>query len=350
MPETFADRLLDWFDRHGRRGLPWQDPRTPYRVWLSEVMLQQTQVAAAIPYFLRFVERFPSVAALAGAATDEVLQYWAGLGYYARARNLHRAAQQIVARHAGELPQDLEALTALPGIGRSTAAAILAQAHGLRFAILDANVKRVLARYGAVPGWPGSPAVARPLWALAESLLPQDRLADYTQAMMDLGATLCTARNPACRSCPVSAGCRAHASQSVALYPQPKPRRARPLREAQLLLVEDGNGALLFERRPPAGIWGGLWCLPIAESSEDAAEVLHSRYGLSASPAGTLPPVRHGFTHFDYSLSPRRLHAAPAAEALAEHAALRWINIASEPLPGLPAPIAKLLRQLRQPQ
>jgi A/G-specific adenine glycosylase len=346
MSEAFSRRLLRWFDTHGRHDLPWQQPRTPYRVWLAEIMLQQTQVTAVIPYFQRFLQRFPNLAALAAAPADDVLQHWAGLGYYARARNLHRAAQLIVEQHGGEFPQEIEALQALPGIGRSTAGAVLAQAYGQRHAILDGNVRRVLARHGAIAGWPGEPRVNRQLWALSESLLPQQRLTDYTQAIMDLGATLCTARKPACARCPVSGDCQALLQDRVGEFPSPKPRRERPLRRAQLLVVENAAGALLLERRPPVGIWGGLWCLPVVEEGEDAAAWLHQHFRLRAEPAGDLPGISHGFTHFELELQPRRLRAQATADALGERADLRWITMGEEALPGLPAPIAKLLRGL----
>ena len=353
MSASFSQRLLRWFDHHGRHDLPWQSPRTPYRVWLAEVMLQQTQVAAVIPYFQRFVARFPELADLAAAPADDVLQHWAGLGYYARARNLQRAAQLIVSQHGGEFPRDIEALTALPGIGRSTAGAILAQAYGQRHAILDGNVKRVLARHGAIAGWPGEPRVSKQLWALSESLLPRQRLTDYTQAIMDLGATLCTARKPACTRCPVSADCRAFQSGRVGEFPASRPKRERPLRHARLLLVENAAGEILFERRPPVGIWGGLWCLPMLESGaggdEEASAWLQQHHGLRARTVAALPVISHGFTHFELELSPLRLRAEPAGNALSERAELRWINIAADALPGLPAPVSKLLRMLSAP-
>jgi A/G-specific adenine glycosylase len=342
----FSAQLLNWYDSHGRRDLPWQHPRTPYRVWVAEIMLQQTQVAAVIPYFRRFLERFPELAALAAAPADDVLHAWAGLGYYARARNLQRAAQMVLAEHGGELPAELPALLALPGIGRSTAAAILAQAHGQRHAILDGNVKRVLARHAAVAGWPGEPAVAKRLWALSEGLLPGERLADYTQAIMDLGATLCTARSPQCGRCPVHSDCAAHRAGTTGDYPAARPRRQRPQRQGQLLLVQDDAGRILLERRPPAGIWGGLWCLPIAQSGEVPADFLRASYGLRARSGAALPVIRHAFTHFDYELLPLRMSAACGADAVRERQDLRWINIDEDPLPGLPSPIARMLNQL----
>ena len=240
--DTFASRLLAWFDQSGRHDLPWQHPRAPYRVWLAEIMLQQTQVKTATPYFERFVGVFPTLPDLARASLDEVLAQWSGLGYYARARNLHASARLCVEQHDGELPRDFDALIALPGIGRSTAGAILAQAWGDRFPILDGNVKRVLARYHGIEGWPGSPAVEKVMWALAASHLPQARLADYTQAQMDFGATLCTRANPACVLCPLQHGCAALASGRTASLPTARPGKTLPERSAVVLWAEDAQG------------------------------------------------------------------------------------------------------------
>lgn len=341
--EDFAAQLLHWYDSHGRKQLPWQHPREPYRVWLSEIMLQQTQVATVIPYFERFLARFPDVRALAAAPTDDVLQLWAGLGYYARARNLHRAAQLIVAQFDGEFPQDIETLNALPGIGRSTAAAILAQAHGTRHAILDGNVKRVLARYAAIAGWPGEPAVQKKLWSLSEALLPSERLADYTQAIMDLGAGICTSRKPQCLRCPVQTSCAAFQQNRVSELPASRPRRDRPQRRAHLLLVENADGALLMERRPPSGIWGSLWCPPMLNLGDDWQELLRSRYGLLADSPRQLAPVQHSFTHFDLELIPIKL-ASTVADVVCEAVEYRWVKLdLPDALPGLPAPVRRLL-------
>lgn len=345
MSASFAARLLRWFDRHGRHDLPWQHPRTPYRVWLSEVMLQQTQVATVIPYFERFLQRFPDVRALAAAPLDEVIALWAGLGYYARARNLHRCAQLVVERHGGEFPREMEAMQALPGIGRSTAAAILAQAYGQRHAILDGNVRRVLARHGAVEGFAGAPAVARQLWALSEACLPRTRLADYTQALMDLGATVCTARAPRCAGCPVRVDCAARVQDRVADFPGAKPRRARPRRQSLMLLLEDGQGQVLIEQRAPAGLWGGLWCLPMAGGDEDWRAQCRNRFALEPQQAIELPTLRHGFTHFDLDIRPLRVRVAPAA-AIAEGSALRWTRIGAAPDVGVPAPVRALIETL----
>lgn len=344
MTDAFAHALLAWFDRAGRHDLPWQLERSPYRAWVAEVMLQQTRVAAVIPYFLRFVARFPDANALAAAPLDEVLHHWAGLGYYARARNLHRAAQRIVARHDGRFPDTLELAAALPGIGRSTAGAILAQAFGQRHPILDGNARRVLARWHAVAGWPGTRVVERRLWALAERHTPAARVADYTQAIMDLGATVCRRSRPACGECPVAEGCAARRAGRQAEIPAPRPRRPRPLRRARMLWLRDPTGAVLLERRPSPGVWGGLWCPPELgeESPEDwAARVL----GLAVECGAPQGVVRHGFTHLELEIEavPARL-AAPAA--VMEPGRWLWYNARSPARLGLAAVVPRLTASL----
>ena len=343
--KPFAERVLRWFDQHGRHDLPWQHPRSPYRVWLSEVMLQQTQVTTVIPYFARFLDRFPDVASLAAAPLDDVLALWAGLGYYARARNLHRCAQVVVAEHDGEFPRDFDAIAALPGIGRSTAGAILAQAHGQRLAILDGNVRRVLARHAAIDGWPGQPAVQKQLWQEAERHLPHERLADYTQAMMDLGASVCTARAPKCPHCPIRDDCRARLDDTIARYPGAKPKRERPQRSAQLLLIHDADGCILLERRPPAGLWGALWCPPLLDDGDAPLGDWLAAQSLRQLDAQVLAPFTHSFTHFDLELRPTQLRVEAAADAIGES---RWQWIAADRLAtlGLPAPIRKMLDSL----
>ncbi len=303
----FATRLLHWFNLHGRHDLPWQQPRSPYRVWLSEVMLQQTQVATVIPYFERFLLRFPDLATLASATADDVLAHWAGLGYYSRGRNLHRAAQRCIELHDGELPRTPEELVALPGIGRSTAAAILAQAHGLRAAILDGNVKRVLARHAGVAGFPGQPAIERQLWAIAESRLPDARLADYTQALMDVGATVCTPKRPQCTACPVRSDCLALATERVHLLPTPKVRKSVPERRVVMLVLIDRANRILFERRPPSGIWGGLLGLPEFDTHVAAEHAVATRWNSAIAP-DRIAPYRHVFTHFKLDIEPLLVH------------------------------------------
>lgn len=347
-PAGFATRLLDWFAQHGRHDLPWQHPRHPYRVWISEVMLQQTQVGTVIPYFERFMARFPDVAQLAAAPLDEVLKLWAGLGYYARARNLHKAAQQIVEAHDGEFPRTLEAMSALPGVGRSTAGAILAQAFDLRHAILDGNVRRVLARHAGIEGWPGEARVQARLWTVADSLLPASRLADYTQALMDLGNALCRARAPDCASCPVAGDCIARLQHRVSELPTPRPARERPRRSAHVLLIANEAGDVLIERRPPVGIWGALWCLPLGNGSEPWWAITQ-RIGLSAEEPHPLAAIHHAFTHFDLDLLPLRLRAIAPADPVCDTAGLAWIKLSHpEAWPGLPAPITKLLDRARR--
>jgi A/G-specific adenine glycosylase len=338
----FARRLLRWYDRHGRHDLPWQHPRTPYRVWLAEIMLQQTQVATVIPYYRRFLKRFPSLRTLAAAPLDDVLALWSGLGYYARARNLHRAAQHIVAQHAGRFPRDIDTLLRLPGIGRSTAGAILAQAFGQRHPILDGNARRVLARHAGIAGWPGDAAVQQRLWKLAESLLPLRRLADYTQALMDLGATVCTTRTPDCGACPARADCRALATDRVTHIPATRPRRERPRRSAHLLLIENGRGAVLLQRRPPAGLWGGLWCPPLVEGQWRKT---CRRYGLRVQQGKKLAAVKHRFTHFDLDLQPLRVHA-PDDRVTVSAADSAWVTLPQSLRYGLPAPVRRILQSL----
>lgn len=326
---NFASRLLTWHRQHGRHDLPWQIDRTPYRVWLSEIMLQQTQVATVIPYFLRFTARFGDVAALAAADLDDVLSLWSGLGYYARARNLHRCARQIVNDHGGVFPTHPESLQSLPGIGRSTAHAILAQALDEPHAILDGNVKRVLSRHAGVSGWPGTAAVQKQLWALAEQRTPAHSAADYTQAIMDLGATCCRRHKPACARCPVADDCVALHTDRVEALPERKPRKAKPQRVQYLQIIESG-GQLWLQRRPPSGIWGGLWCPPLQDEQPDSV-------------LAALPAIQHSFSHFDLELRPCRV--APA-DAIRNEAGA-WFRIADALELGLPAPIRRLLNSLK---
>ncbi|QDH69459.1 A/G-specific adenine glycosylase [Marilutibacter alkalisoli] len=345
---TIAARLLPWFDSHGRHDLPWQHPRTPYRVWLSEIMLQQTQVSTVTGYFDRFVTALPDLPALAAAPLDDVLALWSGLGYYARARNLHAAAKACVERHGGELPRDIDALVALPGIGRSTAAAILSQAWGDRHAILDGNVKRVLARYHGIEGWPGTPAVERKLWLLAEShtadsTLPDARLPDYTQAQMDLGATLCTRANPTCLLCPLRDDCVAHREGRTAELPTPRPGRTLPQREAQVLWLEDANGRILLQQRPPAGIWASLWTLPQFEDADTARDWLQKNTRTDSTTATTLPAIAHAFSHYKLTLHPHRWHGIALRDRIGDNESLRWVARNELTKLGIPAPIRRLL-------
>ena len=342
-PAGFAERLLRWFDRHGRTQLPWQRDPTPYRVWVSEVMLQQTQVATVIPYFETFMARFATLQALAAAPQDEVLHLWTGLGYYARARNLQAAARQILERHGGEFPAALDDVLSLPGIGRSTAAAILALSKGERHAILDGNVKRVLARVFGIEGDPGSAEVLGRLWRQAEACTPPQRAAAYTQAIMDLGATLCSRARPACARCPMTALCVAARAGRQAELPGRKKRARRGRREATLLIAESGTAgsrAILLERRPSPGLWGGLWAPPQFASAEEALAWCRRELGEPAQ-ALRLEPIEHAFTHFDLTLKPLKMRCA-RARAVREADRL-WYELGAPPKVGLPQPIRRLI-------
>jgi A/G-specific adenine glycosylase len=340
---AFASRLLTWFDVAGRHALPWQHPRTPYRVWLSEVMLQQTQVQVVIPYFERFVATLPDVTALAAAPLDDVLALWSGLGYYARARNLHAAAKRCVELHDGELPRDLDALIALPGIGRSTAGAILAQAWGDRFPILDGNVKRVLARWHGIEGFPGLPAVEKQLWAMAARHLPASRLADYTQAQMDFGATLCTRHEPACVLCPLQDGCVALREGRVAELPTPKPGKPLPERRAIMLWAEDAVGKVLLQRRPATGIWASLWSLPEAVDHDAARDWFDAHVAGDYDRGSPLAAIAHGFTHYRLQIQPLRWRDVAPRPQVADNDDLHWVARDQLRALGIPAPIRKLL-------
>ena len=345
MSDDFAPRLLDWFDVHGRHDLPWQHPRTPYRVWVSEIMLQQTQVRVVVPYFDRFMAALPDVAALARAPLDDVLALWSGLGYYARARNLHAAAQRCAAQFGGDLPRDFDALVALPGIGLSTAGAILAQAWGDRHPILDGNVKRVLARYHAIEGWPGLPAVERQLWACAEQHIPDSRLPDYTQAQMDFGATLCTRVDPGCAICPLRSGCVALRDGRVAELPTPKPNRPLPERSTLVLLARDGHERVLLQRRSGAGVWASLWSLPEVHDHAKAREWFDRHLEGDYAAVESTPSILHGFTHFRLHLHPLRWRNVAARTLVADNDDLRWVPREQLVSLGIPAPIRKLLEE-----
>ncbi|MBA3563540.1 MAG: A/G-specific adenine glycosylase [Gammaproteobacteria bacterium] len=344
--DDFAARVLAWWVASGRKDLPWQQDVSPYRVWISEIMLQQTQVTTVLPFYQRFMARFPDVAALARAPLDEVLHHWSGLGYYARARNLHAAANLVCERFDGELPLDMPALMSLPGIGRSTAGAILALAHGQREAILDGNVKRVLARYFAVNGQPGQSDTLRRLWALSDSLVPRRDVAAYTQAMMDLGATVCTRSRPDCASCPLEQVCEAHASGREAELPARRPRRLRPLRRTRMLVAVDADGAVLLERRPPQGIWGGLWGLPEIDDGCDVMAWCDTRLRGVAESVEELPPLKHGFTHFELDIRPALVRLKRMSVQDLERDDWLWYNKASPVKLGLAAPVARLLSQV----
>ncbi len=342
MKTDFAARVLRWYDEHGRRDLPWQNTGDAYRVWVSEIMLQQTQVQTVIPYYEQFMHRFPDVVSLADAGLDEVLQYWSGLGYYARARNLHRAAEIIRDEHGGHFPASIEAVTELPGIGRSTAGAILALAFGQRHAILDGNVKRVLARHAAVDGWPGKTAVSKQLWELAEARTPSGRASDYTQAMMDLGATLCTRAKPRCGACPVHRDCAALSAGEIERYPGRKPKKEKPLRETTMVLAV-ANGAVYLERRPASGIWGGLWSLPeVSDVGDWCAQRLHTE-AIAVEYRDTL---RHSFSHYDLDIAPVVVRINAVSSKVADYDDSTWYRPGDAPPGGIAAPVMRLIETL----
>ena len=341
----FSKRLLSWFEQNGRKGLPWQQSPSAYRVWVSETMLQQTQVATVVPYFNRFMQQFPDVRSLADALQDEVLRYWSGLGYYARARNLHRAAQQVVRELGGQLPADLDGLMSLPGIGRSTAGAILALAYGQRGIILDGNVKRVLARYHAVPGWPGKRVVAERLWTLADEYTPHQKIAEYTQAIMDLGATLCTRTKPGCELCPLQKDCLAFAAGNPQAFPQPKPKTRRPVRTAQFLILQNRQGEVLLRKRPDQGVWGGLWSFPELPDHLSPDEFFQNQNLRALGKHKTLSAFKHQFTHFELHIEPLLIQAEANANGVREMEEQRevWYKTGTELPGGCPAPVIQLL-------
>lgn len=344
--DIFSERLLAWFDRHGRKDLPWQR-QSAYHTWVSEIMLQQTQVKTVIPYYLRFIQRFPEVPALAEAPLDEVLHYWSGLGYYARARNLHKAAALICSDFAGRFPDELEALMALPGIGRSTAGAILSLSAGQRQPILDGNVKRVLTRVFAIAGWPGQAAVERELWQLAERLTPDEHFADYTQAIMDLGATVCRRSKPNCQCCPLNSQCLAYRKQGIARFPAKKPQRALPEKTTRMLLLHNEHHEILLEQRPASGLWGGLWCFPQCDdASADIVQWCQQRLGIQIEPPTAGTPMRHSFSHYHLHITPIYARANDIGLTVMETAPRLWYNRGQPARLGLAAPVSKLLQHI----
>jgi A/G-specific adenine glycosylase len=361
LKSQFTQPLLDWFKDHGRHDLPWQKDINPYRVWVSEIMLQQTQVVTVIPYFERFMQRFPEVSDLAAASQDEVLSHWAGLGYYARGRNLHKAAQLIVEQHNGVFPKSFDEVLNLPGIGRSTAGAILSISLQQRFPILDGNVKRVLSRYFAIEGWPGEKRVENQMWGLADNLTPETDFADYTQAIMDLGATLCKRSKPNCNLCPVKTDCRALKTDQVASFPNSKPKKNKPVKQKWLLLQKNSAEQVFLYKRPQKGIWAGLWSLPEFDSYDRAVDFLngeihrHDAHSLSEG-----EPFRHSFSHYHLDIFPlifqastdyeigqpsNRVQETPAEYSVAHH---QWfdINRLKSGEIGVPVPIRKMISSL----
>jgi A/G-specific adenine glycosylase len=343
MPSDFAGRVIRWQRAHGRHGLPWQGTRDAFRIWLSEIMLQQTQVSTVIPYYERFLGRFPEVTALAAASADDVMSLWSGLGYYARARNLHRAAREVVERFGGVFPTSFDDLASLPGVGRSTAGAIAAFASGERRAILDGNVRRVLARHAGIAGDPGGAEVLAQLWQAAESRLPGKGIEGYTQGMMDLGADVCTVRKPACPLCPVSADCIARLEDRVEELPGKRVRAPRR-RKRIAMLVAISRGEVLLQKRPPTGIWGGLWSLPEADAAADPARAIRD-WGITPTQVSPLEPFEHAFTHFTLEVAPYRIDVRASKPIAAEKGAT-WLPLSELQGAALPSPVRKLLRSI----
>lgn len=337
----FSKQILTWYDQAGRKDLPWQQPASPYRVWISEVMLQQTQVKTVIPYFLKFMKRFPTVEALADASVDDVLSYWAGLGYYARGRNLHRAAQEIVEHYQGIIPSELDDLISLPGIGRSTAGAIRSLGFEQRATILDGNVKRVLCRYHAIDAWPGEKETLNHLWSLAESHTPVSQFREYTQAMMDLGATVCTLRNPHCVHCPLQTRCKAFKTNNPCQFPKTKARAPLPIKTVQFLCCLNHRGEVLLEKRPAFGIWGGLWSFPETLLDADPKIVCDTEWGLTVQIKSKLDIKRHTFTHYHLDFQTVILKTRQLRSKLAKPNAA-WYKLEPKLKVGLPKPIAAI--------
>ncbi len=340
---AFQQQVLDWFVKHGRKHLPWQQDITAYRVWISEIMLQQTQVTTVIPYFQRFMTHFPTVQDLAAAPLDAVLHLWTGLGYYARGRNLHKAAQIISAKYQGELPITIAELEQLPGIGRSTAGAILAISQDQATPILDGNVKRLLCRFAGIEGWPGETKVQKQLWQIAEYYMPQTNTAAYTQAMMDLGAMICTRSKPKCTSCPLQNNCLAYQQNRTQELPWPKPAKQLPVKTTQFILLQY-NGQFLLEKRPPVGIWGGLWGFPEYNGKIAIQEWCQKNYHCKIGDIEPLPSFRHTFSHFHLDITPV-LVKVTAWQGIVNDKEICWYEI-DKTLGGLAAPVKKLLQKI----
>jgi len=340
----FSQAVLNWFDEHGRHDLPWQKNKTPYRVWVSEIMLQQTQVTTVIPYYQKFMKSFPNVKALAAAPLDEVLHHWTGLGYYARARNLHKCAQMVMNEHAGRFPKNLEQLIALPGIGRSTAGAIGSISMGLASSILDGNVKRVLARFHAIEGWPGAKKVMDDMWLVAERYTPIERTADYTQAMMDLGATLCSRSKPKCEICPLVAQCEAYELNRVKDFPFSKPKKDKPVKSTRMIMIEH-EGEILLRQQPSSGLWGGLWIFPQQDLQDDV--LAHPQLqNCQVKKVHRSDAFRHTFSHYHLDIHPVRVTINAKVDQIGE-ASILWYNLKQPASVGLAAPVKKLLEALK---
>ena len=344
----FASRLITWQKMHGRHDLPWQNTSDPYAIWVSEIMLQQTQVSSVIGYYRKFMQRFPNITSLALATQEDVLQHWSGLGYYSRARNLHHAATIIMEQCHGDFPQDFAIIQTLPGIGRSTAAAIASFAFNQIQTILDGNVKRVLARHFLVKGWPSSPKVEKDLWRLAEELLPEQDMVAYTQGLMDLGATLCSRSKPQCNNCPLIKTCRAYQDNRVAELPTPKPRKVIPEKFTTMLILQHGDEVLL-EKRPPAGIWGGLWSFPETDAKLGFETIVLNQFGMIVEVLQPLPALSHAFTHFKLHIQPQPMQVLTVSPNICEPKYV-WLSIDDAIGAAISTPIRKILHSLQKLQ
>lgn len=345
MSQRFCDKIIKWHTQHGRKNLPWQKNINPYRVWVSEVMLQQTQVSTVVPYYKNFIKRFPTIKSLATSDIDEVLHLWTGLGYYARGRNLHKTAIIIHDKSNGRFPKDLESLINLPGIGRSTAGAILSIAYNNPHPILDGNVKRVISRYYTISGWPGDTEVAKTLWQLAEKNTPQNNVAQYTQAIMDIGATICTRTNPKCNVCPVAKNCIAQAEESQTQYPGKKPKKQLPIKQTRFLIIQNDDDEILLTKRPPHGIWGGLWCFPECGLEEDINEWLTKERYTKITERKSLSPFRHTFSHYHLDIHPEHICLAQMPARVMDTDSVIWYKPCGSNKLGLSAPVKKCLEQ-----
>lgn len=343
--EQFSNPLLAWFDLYGRKNLPWQKPKDPYRIWLSEIMLQQTQVQTVIPYFTRFMQYFPTIHPLSNASEDEVLSLWSGLGYYSRARNLHQTAKIIVAQYQGVFPQDLQLLTNLPGIGKSTAAAILSQAFDLPTAILDGNVKRVLSRFFLIKGWSEQAQVKKTFWEMANLCMPDQRCADYTQAIMDLGATCCTSKKPDCLHCPLQAHCKAFKQQEQEEYPTKKIKKQVPVKQQQFLILQNEGGLVYLEKKPPTGLWGGLWCLPSIDKDHCPIHFISQHYHLKGDTPKHLLEFKHHFSHFHLEITALHIKTRSLENIISEPIG-QWFSLNQLTTLGLAKPTQLILSKL----
>ncbi|HLD16133.1 MAG TPA: A/G-specific adenine glycosylase [Coxiellaceae bacterium] len=346
-PRPFGRRILAWYDQFGRHQLPWKQNPTPYRVWVSEIMLQQTQVATVIDYYAAFMKRFPTLKTLAGAPEDEVLALWSGLGYYSRARNLHKTAKIIDKEYKGRFPDTLEAAIQLPGVGRSTAGAILSLSMGAPTPILDGNVKRVLARYFAISGWAGEPSVQKKLWEMSERYTPSERTGDYNQALMDMGSGICTRTQPQCIHCPLEKTCQAHAMEVETQYPSAKPKKERPQKSVVMIVLSDGE-RILLEKRPSLGIWGGLWSLPECSLEQSIREWVQIRYPSRIRAIDNLPLLKHAFSHYELTIHPRYVKITRPSLSCMESDTQVWYKEGDKLPGGLPAPIKKILNRLKE--